>query len=146
MKHNVLTAFWQRYPTSRPKYNQNLTFLQRRVPAGDEVLTKIQSSRVCYFTKIVSFRVFARDLKITSKAVHCFKSIHIQRFSGPYLPTFGLNTERYGVSLHIQSEFGKMRTRKTPNTDTFQALKILCYISMDNSVSAFLVTEVRGLL
>ena len=33
-------------------------------------------------------------------------------FSGPYFPTFGLDTERYGVSLRIQSECGKMRTRK----------------------------------
>ena len=31
-------------------------------------------------------------------------------------PAFGLNTERYGVSLRIQSEWGKMWTRKTPNT------------------------------
>ena len=34
-------------------------------------------------------------------------------FFWPYFPGFGLNTERYGVSLRIQSEYGKMRTRKT---------------------------------
>ena len=45
-------------------------------------------------------------------------------FSVPYFPAFGLNTERY-VSLRIQSECGKMRTRITPNTDTFQAVDIL---------------------
>ena len=33
-------------------------------------------------------------------------------FSDPYFPAFGLNTERYFVSLHIQSECGKIRTRK----------------------------------
>ena len=33
-------------------------------------------------------------------------------FSGPYFPVFGLNTERYFVSLRIQSECGKIRTRK----------------------------------
>ena len=46
-KHNVVTTLvfscsndvgnatlWQRYPMSRPKCNQNLTFLQRRVTAG----------------------------------------------------------------------------------------------------------------
>ena len=32
-----------------------------------------------------------------------------------------LRTE-YGVSLRIQSECGKMRTRITPNTDTFHAV------------------------
>ena len=31
--------------------------------------------------------------------------------SGPYFPAVGLNTERYFVSLHIQSECGKIQTR-----------------------------------
>ena len=39
----------------------------------------------------------------------------------PYFPAFGLNMERYWVSLRIQSECGKIRTKKTPNTDTFTA-------------------------
>ena len=42
--------------------------------------------------------------------------------SGPHFPAFGLNTERYSVSLRIQSECGKMRARITDNTDTFQAV------------------------
>ena len=33
-------------------------------------------------------------------------------FSGPYFPAFGLNTDRYFVSLRIQSECEKIRTRK----------------------------------
>ena len=33
-------------------------------------------------------------------------------FSGLYFPAFGLNTERYGVSLRIHSECGKIQTRK----------------------------------
>ena len=33
-------------------------------------------------------------------------------FSCPYFLAFGLNTERYRVSLRIQSEYGKIRTRK----------------------------------
>ena len=31
---------------------------------------------------------------------------------------FRIRTKRYGVSLRIQFECGKIRTRKTPNTDT----------------------------
>ena len=31
--------------------------------------------------------------------------------SGPYFAVFGLNTERYGVSLHIQFKFRKIRSR-----------------------------------
>ena len=34
-------------------------------------------------------------------------------FSGSYFPAFGLNTERYEISLCIQSECGKIRTRKS---------------------------------
>ena len=52
------------------------------------------------------------------------KSVRFRSFSGPYFPVFGLNTERYGVSLRIQSECGKMRTRVTPNTDTFHAVYV----------------------
>ena len=40
----------------------------------------------------------------------------------PYSPVFGLNTENYRENLRIQSIYGKIRTRKTPNTDTFHAL------------------------
>ena len=54
-------------------------------------------------------------------SLYCVKSLRIRNFSDPNFPAFGLNTERYGVSLRIQSECGKIRTRKTPNTDTFYA-------------------------
>ena len=40
-------------------------------------------------------------------------------------PAFGLNAGRCGVSLRIQSKCGKMRTRKTPNTDTFHVVDFL---------------------
>ena len=33
-------------------------------------------------------------------------------FSGPYIPVFELNTERYVVSLGIQCECGQIRTRE----------------------------------
>ena len=48
-----------------------------------------------------------------------------QSCSGPYFSIFRLSTERYGVSLGFQSEWGKMLTRITPNTDTFHAVTIL---------------------
>ena len=47
------------------------------------------------------------------------KSVRIRSYSGPHFPAFELNTERYGVSRRIQSECGKIRTRITPNTDSF---------------------------
>ena len=50
------------------------------------------------------------------------KSVRIRSFSGPMFLAFGLNTERYSASLLIQSKCGKIRTRKTPNTDNFHAV------------------------
>ena len=55
---------------------------------------------------------------------HYLKSVRIRSYSGPHFPAFGLNREIYGVSLRIQSKCGKMRTRITPNTDTFHAVLI----------------------
>ena len=53
---------------------------------------------------------------------NCKKKVHTQSFSGPYFPAFGLNTDIYSVNLRIQSKCGKIRTRKTRNTDTFYAV------------------------
>ena len=39
-------------------------------------------------------------------------------------PAFGLNMNRYSVSLRIQSEFRKMGTRKSPNMDIFHAVTV----------------------
>ena len=54
---------------------------------------------------------------------HCVKSVRIRSYSGPNFPALGLNKERYGVYLRIQSECGKMQTRITPNVDTFYAAR-----------------------
>ena len=51
------------------------------------------------------------------KPWHCLKIVRIRSFSGPYFPAFGLNTERHGVYLRIQSECGKIL-----NTDAFHAV------------------------
>ena len=50
------------------------------------------------------------------------KSVRIPCFSGLHFPSFGLNTERYSVSLCIQSECAKMQTRITLNTDSFYSV------------------------
>ena len=50
------------------------------------------------------------------------KSVRIWSYSGSYFITFGLNTERYSLSLRIRPEPNKIRTRITPNTDTFYAV------------------------
>ena len=45
----------------------------------------------------------------------------IRRY-GPHFCSFELNMERYSIPLRILSEWGKIQTRMTPNTDTFYAV------------------------
>ena len=56
------------------------------------------------------------------KLYHWVKSARIWSFSGSCFPAFGLNTKKFSVSLRIQSDCGKIPTRKTPNADTFHAV------------------------
>ena len=44
-------------------------------------------------------------LKLSLKDSHFVKSVRIRSYSGPHFPTFGLNTDRNGVSLKIQSGY-----------------------------------------
>ena len=57
--------------------------------------------------------------------MHCVKGVRIRIYYSP--PASGLNTERYSLSLRIQSKCGEMRTRITPNTDTFYVVMILFF-------------------
>ena len=50
---------------------------------------------------------------------------YMTKKSDKYFSEFELNTERYSASLRIQSECGKMRTRITPNTDTFCEVNLM---------------------
>ena len=58
-------------------------------------------------------------LQFQHKDPHCVKSIRVRSFSVLHFPAFGLNTEICGVNLSIQSKCAEIRTRKTPNTETF---------------------------
>ena len=79
----------------------------------------------------------SNQLFMLAEGTHCVKSVLIRSYSRPHFPTFALNTKRYGVSLRIQSECGKMQTRATPNTDTFHAVtvKINLHVSRKHSVN-----------
>ena len=50
--------------------------------------------------------------------IHCVKFVSIWSYSSLHFPAFGLNTKRYSLYLRIQCEWGEIRTRITPNTDT----------------------------
>ena len=66
---------------------------------------------------------FVFTFKIQSLlALSLRKKCSYSEFFWSVFSAFGLNTERYEVSLRIQSKYGKIRSRKTPNTDTFHVV------------------------
>ena len=77
-----------------------------------------------YFAVVFAFVVFS-FWKYYHRVIHCVKSVRIRSHSGLHFPTFGLNKERYSVSIRIQSECRKIQTKITPNTDTFYAVILL---------------------
>ena len=69
---------------------------------------------------------------------HCLKSVRIRSFSGPYFLAFWLNKKRFSVSLHIQSECGKIRIRNTPSTDNFHQWNVwLCHLDYVSRIDGF---------
>ena len=62
-------------------------------------------------------------------------------FSGPYFSTFGQNIERYEVSLRIQSEYGKIRTRKNSVFGHFS--RSVC-LSKKKTLVWFLFRKITG--
>ena len=49
----------------------------------------------------VNFNVFKVDKNEMLKLMHCVKIARTSSFSGPYFPTFGLNTKRYERVPHL---------------------------------------------
>ena len=76
-----------------------------------------------------------------------FSSRHVLEFYSKFFwslffPAFRLNTERYAVSLRIQSKCGKIIDQKNSNSDTFHAVNVWCmksnsfvYISRELTIS-----------
>ena len=58
----------------------------------------------------------------------CVKSVRIRSFSDSYFPAFGLNTD------WIHCQCGNIRTRNTPNTDTFYAVLAIFSTSYVRSI------------
>ena len=57
--------------------------------------------------------------------VHCVKRVRIRSYSGPHFAWLELNTKRPDVSLRIQSEYVKMRTRLIPIKKLFCTVVVL---------------------
>ena len=86
-------------------------------------------SKIIQKNLVLDLSVLVHDvINVYLRILHYIKSVRTRSCSDPYFPAFGLNTERYEVSLHIYSKCRKIRTSVTPNTDTFHAvLQILSF-------------------
>ena len=65
-----------------------------------------------------------------SRISHYVKSVRIRSYSILHFPAFGLNTEKCSVSLSIQSECGKIRTRITTNRTLLRSIRSKKYIAL----------------
>ena len=85
-----------------------------------------------------SWAVFSR-IRTEYGEIRLISSYSIQmRDNTPYLSAFSPDVGKSSVSLRIQSKCGKIRTRKSPNTDTFRTVRIIdllfFYLVSTNSV------------
>ena len=62
--------------------------------------------------------------KLNAQIAKRCKILDLRKKKISHFPAFKLNTGKYGASLRIQSECEKMRTRITPNTNTFHAVSL----------------------
>ena len=116
--------FWQ---AQQYKSTWN-ALLKSRFPLTDTICWFAKINLCQFFeTPVRRIKIHANICSCNAVVIHkqCVKSVCIRSFSGSYFPTFGLNTERYGAYLRIESECGKIQTRKTPNTHTFHVVKII---------------------
>ena len=109
-------------------------------------LLLINMINLLYYNKIKTLLSLLFYIKV--KKVHCVKSVRIRSYSGPHFLAFGLNTERYEASLRIQSECRKMRTRITPNTDTFRAVlgRLVSHIFIEGHHFVIVVNYAQSVL
>ena len=79
----------------------------------------VKGERLPKFCKI---SVSKNNTQITNTG---WKVSLIRSLSDTYFPAIRQNKERFRVPLRIQSRCRKIRTRETPNMDTFHAVKLL---------------------
>ena len=98
---------------------KNLFFRNRKILSNNfrlNIISCKQNWKIFACSK--SFSIFHSELALWIRPkmiITAWKVSKYRVFSGTYFPAFGLNTERYGVysvSLRIQSECGKIRSRK----------------------------------
>ena len=108
----------------RKQWNSTADRFSINVSGNMETATVSCTLQITWYVFFMA-REIQRDHKTWPVCETLREKCRIRYYSGLHFPAFRLKTERYSVSLRIQSECGKIRTRITPNTDTFHAVKCL---------------------
>ena len=101
----------------RKQWNSTADRFSINVSGNMEIATVSCTLQITWYVFFMA-REIQRDHKTWPVCETLREKCRIRYYSGLHFPAFRLKTERYGVSLRIQSECGKIRTRITPNTDT----------------------------
>ena len=118
VRKNRRISIWSKELKNSPRYSIHTTMLWSYFNFSFESQFKIHHDEYVRLNKLNQY-AFPKLFFPNSFKLHCVKSARIRSYSGPYFPTFRLNTERYRVFLRIQSKCGKIRSRIIPNTNTF---------------------------
>ena len=85
-------------------------FYQNNSAGTSRITTEKMQDSVCIIN--MSLQFISQKIKAALRLGTLREVSKYRVFSGPYFPAFGLNTERYELSLRIRSKCGKIRTRK----------------------------------
>ena len=116
--------FFQKLPAETIKYKQSKLFKIYFFDLDSDLMyQKVKPLWIIYICRYICCgqtlpSKYKRKCLVKEHRVKC---VRIRSYYGLHFPTFGL--KRYGVSLHIQSEYEKIGTRIIPNTDTFFAVE-----------------------
>ena len=97
--------------------NVTEVYLEPYQASKKETSVKISSDQQPFILHICYGCDYNSAVITDTNGIHCVKNVRIRSYSGPHFSDFELNTDRYTVLLCIQSEYRRIQTRITPNTD-----------------------------
>ena len=124
----------------------NVKTLKKKQSSQRNLKKRVFILTLIFYLLVFKQRCNALFRSIFIKLLQWLKSVRIWSFSGAYFSAFGFNTEICRVDLRIQSECGKIGTRKYSNTYSFHAVLITYHklskkILSDFNVISFTLNE-----
>ena len=101
----------------------SILLLNNRPISSTRYVIKTKKYSLAVLEKLIYYPVIRCSTYFQVACRHCVKKVRIRNFSGPYFPTFGLNTESNYASLRVQSQCREKQTWKFTNTDTFHVVR-----------------------